>query len=357
MNVIVSNERKNELSNLSIDIIKSVDGIYSVEELVGMFTNFFFNKMILDITAIKDYGSYSNLKKLFEVVDANKVILVLKDDSTCSSKEFISDLVTLGLYNFTNNVNEVMELFNKPKTFNDVSSLQIRKGTYEINEQIDKESGRINDEKKEFQEATRPEDFNRGNKKIIGVVNLTEHSGATTLVIQMVKQLSKHYNAMAVEMNKQDFIFYNLPDLKLYSSTSKEDLMKKISEDSDLEVVVVDLNNMDNKDFCTDVLYLIEPGNIKMMKLIRKNGKIFEELTGEKIVLNRSNLTDQEITEFEVESNIKVFSMVSNFRDNLDSVVSVDRLLNKLGFRECGKMLKDDNVKKSGFFGKKRFFS
>ena len=28
------------------------------------------------------------------------------------------------------------------------------------------------------------------NKKIIGVVNLTEHAGATTLVVQMIKQLN-----------------------------------------------------------------------------------------------------------------------------------------------------------------------
>ena len=41
MNVIVANEKKNELSTLNIDIIKSVEGIYTVEELIGMFTNFF----------------------------------------------------------------------------------------------------------------------------------------------------------------------------------------------------------------------------------------------------------------------------------------------------------------------------
>ena len=49
MNVIVCNERK-ELNNLTIDVIKSVEGIYSVEELIGMFTNFFFNKMFYDIS-------------------------------------------------------------------------------------------------------------------------------------------------------------------------------------------------------------------------------------------------------------------------------------------------------------------
>ena len=80
MNVIVCNERK-ELNNLTIDVIKSVEGVYSVEELIGMFTNFFFNKMILDVTSIKDYNDYSNLKKLFSSIDGNKVILYLNEST------------------------------------------------------------------------------------------------------------------------------------------------------------------------------------------------------------------------------------------------------------------------------------
>ena len=101
MNVIVSNERRNELNNLNIDIIKSVEGVYSVEELIGMFTNFFFNKMILDITSVKDYNDYSNIKKLFTNIDSSKVIVYLND--VTNNKEYISDLITLGVYNFTIN--------------------------------------------------------------------------------------------------------------------------------------------------------------------------------------------------------------------------------------------------------------
>ena len=343
MNVIISNERRNELSSLNIDVIKGVEGVYTVDELIGMFTNFFFNKMILDVNSIKDYNDYSNLKKLFESVDAKKVILYLNDIS--NNKEFISDLVTLGVYNFTINYSEILELFNNPREYKDVSNLQISKNSFEINKEIDKELGINQDKEFTFEDFILPGEYD-GNKKIIGVVNLPEHAGATTLVVQMIKQLNLYYKAIGIEMNKQDFIFFNIPNL--YSCTSKEDVLKKIKEHKDADAVIVDLNNIDSKEFCTDVIYLIEPGTIKMTKLIRRNGKIFEELSGEKIVINRANMDDNGISEFEVESKIKVFSVVSNFRDNLDRVISVDKLLVKLGYTKCG-----GNLKKRGLFGKR----
>ena len=342
MNVIVGNERKNELSTLNIDIIKSVEGVYSVDELIGMFTNFFFNKMILDITSIKDYNDYSNLKKLFTNIDASKVILYLNESS--NTKEYISDLVTLGVYNFTINFNDLLELYNNPRVFNDVASLQISKNTYDVNKEIDEELG-INKEKEfTFEDFTLPGEYD-GNKKIIGVVNLTDHAGATTLVVQMVKQLNVSYKAIGIEMNKQDFLFFNTPSI--YSCTSREDVLRKIKEHQESDAVIVDLNNYDYKDFCTDVIYLLEPGTIKITKLIKRNGKFFQDLSGEKIVINRSNMGDSDISEFELETKTKIFSVVSNFRDNLDRVVSVDKLLSKLGYTKCG-----EDVKKRGLFGK-----
>ena len=356
MNVIVSNNRRNELNTLSIDVIKSVEGEYSVEELIGMFTNFFFNKMVLDITAVKDYSDYSNLKKLFQSVEGNKVIIVLNDES--NTKEFISDLITLGVYNFTNNFDDIINLFNNPKSYDDVANLQIAKSTFDVNAEIDEALGINQNKEFTFEDFTLPDEYD-GNKKIIGVVNLTSHAGATTLVVQMVKQLNINYKAIGIEMDKQDFIFFNTP--YLYSCTSNEEVLRKIKEHKDVDSVIVDLNTRDHKDFCTDVIYLVEPGIIKLTKLVRKNNKVFEELSGEKIVLNRTNMDDKAKAEFEVESKIKVFGVVSNFRDNLDRVISVDKLLSNLGYTKCLNVKKDNDVnvsvsvkKKFSLFGKKK---
>ena len=330
MNVIVANERKNELSTLNIDIIKAVEGLHTVEELIGMFTNFFFNKMIIDITSIDHYNDYANLKKLFSNIDASKVIIYLNENS--NTKEYISDLVTLGVYNFTNNFDELLVLFNNPKNYNDVANLQISKNTYDINKEIDAELGVNQNPEYTFNDVSLPGKYD-GNKKVIGLVNLTDHAGATTLTVQMVKQLNVNYKAIGIEMNKQDFVFFNTPSI--YSCMSKEDVLRKINEHNDVDAVIVDLNNYNPNEFCTDIIYLLEPGTIKITKLMNKNGRIFEELSGEKIIINRSNMDDKLVSEFEVETNSKIFCVVSNFRDNVDRVMSVDKLLFKLGYTKC----------------------
>ena len=50
-------EKRERGLNLEIlvDLIKSLNGEFEPSELASQFSNFFFNKMILDITAIKDY--------------------------------------------------------------------------------------------------------------------------------------------------------------------------------------------------------------------------------------------------------------------------------------------------------------
>ena len=62
MNVIISNNADEVLSSLNIDVIKKIHGEFSVEEIISMFENFFYDKMILDITAIKDYTDLKNIQ-------------------------------------------------------------------------------------------------------------------------------------------------------------------------------------------------------------------------------------------------------------------------------------------------------
>ena len=50
MNVLVVNKQESVLSTLNIEIIKTLRGTFSADELISTFTNFFFARMILDIS-------------------------------------------------------------------------------------------------------------------------------------------------------------------------------------------------------------------------------------------------------------------------------------------------------------------
>jgi len=85
MNVIISNKQDELLSTLEIDVIKKINGEYSVDEIVGMFENFFYEKMIIDITAIRDYKDIKNLQSIPIHLDANKIIILLDSSLETSS--------------------------------------------------------------------------------------------------------------------------------------------------------------------------------------------------------------------------------------------------------------------------------
>ena len=121
MNVIVSNKKQEQLNSLDIDVIKSINGIYETEELVSMFKNFFYEKMIIDITAINNYNDISNIERLAMGLGSEKLILLLTDD-LCTSV-YLSKLIDVGIYNFTNNINAIKRLIARPNTYEDVKKV------------------------------------------------------------------------------------------------------------------------------------------------------------------------------------------------------------------------------------------
>ena len=104
MNVIISNKYEPMLQTLEIDVIKRLNGTFTADEIIEQFQNFFFQRMILDITAIKDYKDITNLQKLSISLDMDKIILLIDDDEASSSPDYLSKLISMGIYNFTKNV-------------------------------------------------------------------------------------------------------------------------------------------------------------------------------------------------------------------------------------------------------------
>ncbi len=320
MNVIVSNKYQSLLATLDIDIIKNINGEFEVEDLVSQFTNFYYNKMILDITALKNYQDIATLQNLSVSMDVSNIILLLDDSEIVNSPKYLSSLISMGIYNFTRNVDAIKFLINNPNTYKDVAQYhQLNNATTSSDD-----SG----------------DFNKLNLRVIGIKNVTNHAGSTTLTYLLKKQLAKKYNVIAVEVDEHDFIYFNDKTLK---TTSSLDLPAFIAMNSEAEVILVDLNDRGSVSSCSEVIYLIEPGLIKLNKLIRKDKRAFEKLKDKKIVLNRSILNQRDVKDFEYESKSKVFFNIPCLDDKLDNQRVLEEFLIKLGFARFEESIGEDN--------------
>lgn len=311
MDTVISNKYSSVLNELDIEVSKKLEGEYTVDEIISQFKNFFFNKMFLDITAIKDYKDLTNLQKLSMSIDMDKVILLLdKDDSISSSEPFLAKLVNMGIYNFTKDQNNLMYLYTNPNVYRDVAYLQ----------KID--TGENNN-------TTTDSSYSVSNKRIIGIKNITDSAGSTSLIYMLKKVLSSYYSVMVLEVNKRDFTYFKDND----ALTVKEDEISNVMDKyNNIDIFLLDLNKS-NKDYlCTDVLYLIEPSILKLNKLAMLNPKLINDIKGKMVVLNKSVLSKSEQADFEVETGIKVFYNIPPLNDKKDNSDILLPLLEKLGY-------------------------
>lgn len=293
MNVIIANEQQNQLANLDVDIIKSITGLYDAFEIVEMFKNFFFSKMILDVTALKNYKDIKTYEILANGLDPDKIIFLLPEGSELCTPNFLSHIISLKIYNFTTNLNGINFLLKKTNTLKDVEHI-VKMASVKTSS----ETGAV--------VANVLANVKRG-VTVLGVKNVTESAGATTFIYLLKKELSLAYgqnNVVAIEIDKNDFSLFN--DKNMFS-IRQTDIKNTIAKYSNASIILVDLNNCPDNSFCGDVLYLIEPSTIKLNRLVRRNRVIFSKLVGKKVILNQSLLLNNDVFDFESEAGIKVF--------------------------------------------------
>jgi hypothetical protein len=334
MNVIISNKYQSTLESLNIDVIKSLHGEFDVDDIISQFQNFFFQRMILDITALKDYRDVKTLQKLSISLDMDKVILLLDDSvDEGGSSDYLSKLISMGIYNFTKNAEGIMYLYNNPNSYRDVAHIQQLDTTSTEQVVVDNYNNPI-------QQGTR----------VIGVKNVTKQSGATTLVYMMKKQLEKHYNVIGIELNKDDFKFFN--DKQLYTTTNNE-IGNMIAKYNDKDVILLDINDsVQAESLCNEVIYLVEPSVIKLNKLMFTNRNAFKNLKGKKIILNQSLLTSKDVLDFEYESGAKIYFNMPPLDERERTIFILNQFLHKLGFSKQQTAEQDKKISILGLFGK-----
>ncbi len=312
MNVMVVNKYKELLMGLNIEVMKSIEGVFNVDEIIDTFTNFYYDKMILDITAIRDYQNTDNLQKLAMNINMENVILLLDDSPETETKSYLSKLISLGIYNFTRNAEGINYLLVHPHTYRDVVNIHNL-------QDLDSANGEGGD--------TIITNNYSGKMRIIGFKNMTQHAGATTLIYLLKKALSGTKSVAAIEVNKVDFLYFN--DKELVSTTTTE-LPKELMKKQLCDIVFVDLNDYDDVSICSQVYYLIEPSTIMLNKMIRKNKSVLETLKDEKVVLNKCVLNSDDVATFEYETKLKVFATISPVDDRQENIEVINKFISKM---------------------------
>lgn len=322
MNVMIYNKYKELLMGLNIEVMKSMEGVFNVDEIIDTFTNFYYDKMILDITAIRDYQNTDNLQKLAMNINMENVILLLDDNPDTDTKTYLSKLISLGIYNFTKNADGINYLLVHPHTYRDVVNIH---NLQDLEPQVDAASGGT------FVDPSLAGVASSGTGgserlKIIGFRNMTQHAGATSLIYMLKKTLEEYKNVAALEVNRVDFLYFNDKDMV---STTTNDLLKEIMKNQSKDVIFIDLNDYEDEEICTKVFYLIEPSTIMINRMLRKNKGILEELRNKNVILNKCCLNNEDIATFEFETKLKVLFSIPPVDDRQTIIEPVRNFISK----------------------------
>ena len=305
MIIAISNLRDNVLSNLQINFFKKMHGIYTVSELSSMIKDIIYKQIIIDITAIKDYQNTDNLKDFYNYFDMNKVVILLDGTFLTTSNEYISKLVSIGIYNFANNESEIISLINKPNTKSDVikSDLNITENNSKIEVNI--------------------------NARVICFKNLTEHAGSSTLIYMLKKKLESKFSVCALEINKNDFSYFNSKNMYSTVEINLADTLCKL--DKEFDIILIDINNS-NINNCGETIYLLEPSILKLNKMLSRNNNIFGDMRNKFVLLNKNVLSSKDIKLLENELKISIFYTLPNLNDRDDNI-EITNFINRIGFK------------------------
>ena len=308
MNVIIVNQQENIISSINIEIIKKMKGIFTADDIIGTFNNFFFSHMIIDVTALENCDDAVTYQKLSIGLPIDKIILLIPPTSSMAGNYFLSKLISMGYYNFTTNVDGIIYLMNTPNTYKDVAHIhQIEQPQAQINT----DSGIV-----------------MSNIRTLGIKNVTDNAGASSLIYMMKRELEEKYNlsVLALEVDKRDFAFFREKNML---STDRSSIATELLKAKNYNYILVDLNDYD-ENVCDETLYLIEPSVIKLNKLMLRDRNIFSKLKDKKVIINRSVLNEADVNEFSKEAGINIFSTLPAINDR-ELSEDISQLLLKLG--------------------------
>lgn len=293
MNIVIENKNADIIDSLNIAAIEKLSGEFDITELFTKISSLQYEKVILDITSLKVFNDIKTFQSLISFIPSNKLILVIGTFSI--PKEYLANIIEVGIYNIAYNANHIVELYSSPNSYEDAIVL-----------------------------------VNNASKKtrIIGFKNVTKHAGATTLIYILKKHLENIRKVMAVEVDKMDFNFFYSQDM---IATPENSLELTINKYSNYDIIFIDINQSKKAlEYCDEVIYLIEPTMIKVNQSMMVDPTMFSSLKNEKVILNKSPLDHNDTKEFETEAHLKVFYSLPLINERKKNNQIINELINKL---------------------------
>lgn len=303
MNVVIVNKLRDMLNNLNVPIGKTLIGQYNIEDIISSFVNFDYQKLIIDLSSIKDVDNLAGFQKLASSINMNNVIFLIDGNN---NNDLITKLIPFGIYNFANSGENIANLITTPNTYKEVAHY------HDLNNVVNKNVTMSS----------------LGNVRVIGFKNMVKESGSTSLIYMAKQYLEKFYRVLAIEVDKDDFKYYKGEN---FISTSEKDFLTILNKAVDYDIVLIDINNSSVEIHCSDVLYLIEPSVLKISQLEKLNQNLSERLRGKKVVLNKSFLNSDDLSSFEYEGKIKVYFNLPPINDRSNKSEHLIALFKKLG--------------------------
>ena len=318
MNIIVTNKYRDLINNTNFDVMKEMNGVFEVDDLIRQIQSLFYKKIIIDATALNNFPRSDILRKLASSLDTEKLILFLPPDNPPPSK-FLEFLVEIKIYNFTDNINGLRELLNSNNTYEDVSQYNsnLKKETIDysdMNFNFDSEMPKVNN-----------------GKIVLGLKNVTNQAGSTSLIYMLKKNLEEKHNkkVIALEIDKNDFNYFQAHDMHSIHANQIDNFLNNML---DKDIILIDLTDNDLEKYCSDILYLVEPSMYKINELLFQNRTALGNLKGKKVILNKSLLSPNDINIFSREAELSIYFNIPPLNDRILNPV-LDNLLSKLGLR------------------------
>ena len=312
MNIIVTNKYRDLIYSTNLEVLKELNGVFKVNQIVNSFNSVFYKKIIIDATALQDFPKDSILKELSQSFDKDKLILFLPPDNP-PPMNFLFFLVSINIYNFTDNPNGLVQLINKSNTYENVKNYVVEKNINNINMDV--------------QEPDDKDIYTNNGKIILGVCNIQNNDYSTKFIYSLKKQLELHQKSvLALELDKRNFIYYRTNEMESITSNNAKSYL---SNNLNYDVILIDSNN-NIESYTDDAIYLLDPSIYEINKLLYSDRMIFQKLQGKKIIFINSLLTEHDVEQFAKEANISVYYNLPPLNDRKDNN-ELDKLLAKLG--------------------------